>query len=126
MAKEIRYQKEFGEAASYSEFHRTIDKCYCIDIDCIEWRPGRGIVAIICTTGNLVDNGHIINSKPYIWKRTELERKIASEMSAKMNVPAYYVIHSKDLSTFHVHYLPNIDQYAVMDQEQYRIWITLL
>lgn len=126
MTKEIKHRDQFGEGSSYSEFHRTIDRCYCIDLDCIEWRENRGVVALICTTGRLNDNFHINNSKPFIWKRTELERKIVSEMSEKTGVPAYYVIHDKDLSTFHVHKLPNKEEFVVLNREEYRIWISLL
>lgn len=125
MSKDIKYKDKISDY-DYSLFHRNIAGAYSIDIDSVEFRKGKGIVALICRTANLNDNNHIYNSKRYIWERTEFERNIVSEISQKMNIPAYYVIHTKDLSIFHVHKLPNKEVFKVMSREEYSVWISLL
>jgi hypothetical protein len=125
MSKQISHWDKMSDA-DYSQMHRTISGAYAIDIDQVEWRADRGIVAIICTTGNLNDKYHILNAKPRIWERTKFERMIATEIASKLNVPAFYVIHTKDLSCFHVHNLANISEFTELSQESYKIWVSIL
>jgi len=125
MSKEIKYSDKIGDA-DYSQMHRTIPGAYVIDIDQVEYRSGRGIVAMICVTGNLNDVNHIHYSKSQIWERTKFERKIVAEISTKINVPAYYVIHTKDLSCFQIHNLSDLSSYTQLNEEEYKIWISLL
>ena len=125
MTKNIRYSDKLRDA-DYSQMHRTIPGAWVTDIDQVEWREGRGIVAILCTTGNLNDANHIQNSKIHIWERTRFERMIVTEIANKLNLPSYYVIHTKDLSCFQVHKLSNLSEYTQMSQEEYKIWLSLL
>ena len=75
------------------------------DIDYVEYRKGRGIVALIDVTGEMEDEGHLLNSKKYIWARTKMQREILSTMSKALRVPAYFVLHTKDMTLFHVYNL---------------------
>lgn len=111
--------------SEYSLWHRTLGKDFLmVDIDCVEYRPGRGIVALIAVTGNCKNEQHIINSKKFIWKRTAVERSILIELSKSTSCPAYYVIHDNDLKTFHVHNLSEgLDKYQRMDNKQYTNFI---
>ncbi len=121
----MKLEKTNSRQSPYNDWHRNLgQECYAIDIDWIEYRTNKGIVAIICTTGKLKDNNHIINSKPMIWTRTELERKIIKEIATKLNVPGYYVIHSEDLTEFHVHNLrEDLKNYIRMGQKEYTDFI---
>jgi len=93
-------------ASAYSQWHRTLGSDFCtMDLDYVEWRRGRGIVALIDVTGNMNDEQHINNSKETIWRRTEMQRDVLETLSNAIGVPAYFVLHTKDLSLFHVHNL---------------------
>lgn len=74
-------------------------------MDYVEYRMDRGIVAIIDVTDNLKNEQHIVNSKEIIWGRTKIQREILSTMSEALKVPAYFVLHTKDMSLFHVYNL---------------------
>src|SRR3990167_79241 len=112
----------------YSEFHRTLGgDCYATDIDFVEFRPGRGIVGFFGVTGRLKDEKHLINSKPMIWARTEVERQILYQLSISTGKPAFLVIHTSDMNTFHVHNIKNsIDQFDKFNQEEYTQFIKKL
>lgn len=100
-------QEKIGKRPSeYSEWHRTLGSEYLTaDIDCVEYRIGRGIVALIDVTGEMEDEGHLLNSKKYIWARTKMQREILSTMAEALRVPAYFVLHTKDMALFHVYNL---------------------
>lgn len=61
----------------------------------------------------------MINSKRFIWERTKLEREILLQLSNKILVPSYFVIHDDTLSIFHIHTLPDTIQFQKMNREQY-------
>ncbi len=109
----------------YSQWHRTLGSgCYAVDIDFVEFRPGRGIVGFFGVTGRLNDERHIINAKQMIWSRTKIEREILHELYVKTGVPAYLVIHTEDLSVFHVHKVSDsIEQFRRMNNEEYTKFI---
>lgn len=110
--------------SEYSAWHRTLGNgCYAVDIDWAEYRIGRGVVALIAATGRLKDERHIINSKKFIWKRTEIERAVMTEISGLSRIPAFFVIHTEDLSVFHVHELPDITKFKSMNNEEYSDFI---
>lgn len=111
--------------SAYSLWHRSLGADYlAVDIDFVEFRKGKGIVAFLAVTGECVDENHIINSKKYIWQRTQLEREILVTLSVKVNVPSYFVIHNNDLTIFHVHDLSkNLTEYTKMNNEEYASFI---
>lgn len=111
--------------SDYSLWHRTLGKEYLsLDIDFVEYRSGRGIVAIMAVTGNCNDENHIKNSKKYIWKRTTIERDILISLASGINCPAYYIIHDNDLSVFHVHnLLEDLNDFTPMNKDQYAEFI---
>jgi len=68
-----------------------------IDIDSIEWRGNRGIVAFIETAF------FNLNGKTEMWEaieRKNTEMLILDELSKLTGKPAYLVLHTPDLSTF--------------------------
>jgi hypothetical protein len=98
-------QEKIGKRPSeYSEWHRTLGREYLTaDIDFVEYRIGRGIVALIDVTGEMEDEGHLLNSKRFIWERTKMQREILSTMSKALGVPAFFVLHTKGMTLFHVY-----------------------
>jgi hypothetical protein len=118
-----------GERNSdYSLWHRSLGAAFlAVDIDFVEYRQNRGIVAFIAVTGRLNDEKHIMNSKKFIWKRTAVERKIMLELSLKTGVPAFFTIHNNDLSLFHVHNLAeDLSDFKRMNQKEYGDFIKQL
>ena len=80
----------------YSNWHRTLpDFCYCIDFDFVEWRSGRGIVAII-EVAVRDTNQSLANQLD----RKQFEAKILYEAARKLNVNAYIVFYNESLSAF--------------------------
>jgi hypothetical protein len=112
----------------YSLWHRQLSpQFFAIDIDFVEYREDRGIVAVLAVTGRCKDEKHIVNSKKYIWKRTKLERKILVEFSEKLTIPAYFVIHDDSLSIFHVHNLnKELTKFTKMNEKEYAEFIKAL
>ena len=120
----MKLEKTGVRASNYSVWHRLLGPEYfAVDVDFVEYRANRGIVALLAVTGECNDEFHILNSKKYIWARTELERKILAELSAKLGVSAYYVIHTRDLSLFHVHNLADLGIFQVMGSQKYAKFI---
>ena len=115
-------QEKIGKRPSeYSEWHRTLGSEYLTaDIDYVEFRRGRGIVALIDVTGEMNDEGHLLNSKKFIWARTKMQREILSAMSKALGVPAFFVLHTKDMTIFHVYNLSDIAEKPLrMSCEEY-------
>lgn len=121
-------QEKLGiRPTEYDYWHRTFGyEYFCVDLDFVECRRDRGIVALIDVTGNMNDEPHLINCKRFIWKRTELQRKVLLDISEALKVPAYFVLHTKDLSIFHVHTLPNLEDFKKMDKDSYADFIKSL
>ncbi len=115
-------------ATEYSQWHRTLgDGCFGVDLDWVEFRLDRGIVAIIDVTGNLNDENHITNSKKMIWNRTNMQREILETVAKALGVPAYFVIHTTDLSLFHVHNLAyDLKDFTRLSRSQYTEFIKSL
>ena len=108
---DVKQEKTGKRPSKYSEWHRSLGREYlAVDIDYVEYRIGRGIVAFIDVTGEMEDEGHIINSKKYIWKRTTIQRKILSTLSKALGVPSYFVLHTKDMAMFYVYDLSDINE----------------
>ncbi len=110
---------------AYSLWHRSLGSdYYAVDIDYVEFRKDRGIVAFLSVSGECVDEKHIINSKKFIWERAKLECKILLKLSQEFNVPSYYVIHTADLAIFHVHKIGDkLDVFKKMNQKEYSNFI---
>ena len=123
-----KMEKTGERNSAYSAWHRSLGADYlAVDIDFVEYRKGRGIVAVLAVTGNCNDENHIQNSKKFIWARTSLEREILLNLSQKLSVPAYFVIHDNDLSVFHVHDLNiGLASYQRFDNTAYGTFIKQL
>jgi hypothetical protein len=117
----VKQEKIAKRPSEYSEWHRTLGSEYLTaDIDFVEYRRDRGIVAIIDVTGEMEDEGHLFNSKKYIWERTRMQRNILSTISKALNVPAYFVLHTKGMTLFHVYDLSDsTEKPNRMTREQY-------
>lgn len=124
----MKEEKTFTRVSPYNLYRRNFGPPhYALDIDWIEYRPNKGIVALICTTGRLQNKQHIQNSKKFIWIRTKLERKIMKTIADKLKVKAYYVIHTEDLSYFEVFDLDySLNNPEEMNQNQYSEFIKCL
>ena len=113
-----------SRVSAYSDWRRGFgNNCYCVDIDYCEVREGRGIVALIAETGRLENEQHLINSKPMIWARSGVERLALSHLACKCQVPAFYVIHTEDLTVFHVCNIYDFNDYKKMNKEEYEKFI---
>lgn len=101
----------------YNRWHRTIGQpYYMLDLDSVEWRSGRGVVAII--ERSLLTNVYPVE-KVLEFKKFEI--KVASEISQKLGVPSFLVFYTDDLQTFHVYKIQNeqASPQATMDNGQY-------
>jgi len=83
--------RQRGYLKSYNKWHwqNLPSWCYMIDLDSIEFRPNRGIVAIIETR----------STDTYLNK---FQYEIVTRIARLLNVPAYLVRHSLDLKMFKV------------------------
>jgi hypothetical protein len=124
----IKCEKTGNRPSEYSLWHRSLGPEYfAIDLDYIEFRKERGIVAFIAVSGETINEKHLINSKKYIWARTLIERGILKRLSEKTGIPAFFVIHTKDLKIFHVHNLgEDLSTFKKMEKEEYSKFIKLL
>lgn len=106
--------------SEYSEWHRSLGQgCYAVDVDWVEWREGRGIVALIATTGNCESISHCLNSLPKIWERTQIERTILRGLAFAAGVPSFYVVHTTNLESF---VIINLEEQALRNDFD-KVWI---
>jgi len=107
ISREKRYQ--ITEDLIYKEWRRRVgDDCYAMDLDWIEWRPKRGVVAVIETRGT----DTMLNK----W-----QLKVMLEVANALRVPAYFVryyVEDNKLIQFKVMNLRN-DQTLIMSEEEY-------
>jgi hypothetical protein len=88
---------------SYNLWHRTIgDSYYMIDLDCVEWRSNRGVVAILERSLDMQSGAleQIIEEKRF-------ELTVYSQVARKLEVPAYLVFYNEGLTTFKVFMIQN-------------------
>ena len=123
-----KQEKTGGRASDYSLWHRTLGSDFLtVDIDFVEYRKDRGIVALIDVTGEMNDEAHMNNSKRFIWARTGLQFKVLSLMSVKLGVPAYFVLHDRGLTIFHVYDLAKgLDDFRRLTQAEYAAFLRQL
>lgn len=82
----VRGEESGKRDLTYSTWHRTLpDYCYMVDADSIEWRNGKGIVAIIETC-----NG---NATIY---RKKFQMMILRELASKLGIAVYLVAYYTD------------------------------
>lgn len=122
-----REEKTGIRVSDYSLFRRKFGSEFLTtDLDFVEYRNDRGIVALIDVTANMKDEFHLMNCKRFIWRRTEFQRMILLNISKALKIKAYFVLHTTDLSIFHVHTLPNIEDFVKMDKNSYTNFIKSL
>lgn len=123
-------EEHTGERSlKYSAFHRELGQGYMmVDVDCVEWRWSRGIVALCAVTGRMKDEAHILNCKRFVWERTLVERLALAQIAVALKVPAYYVLHDEGLSVFHVHEITsgNFENYRRLTRDEYANFIKSL
>jgi hypothetical protein len=104
----MNVEKTGFRSLEYSEFRRTIgDKLYHLDLDWIEWRSGRGIVALIET-------------KKY-GDVSQFQRLVYTEIAKKLNIPAFVVTYH-NLEKFLVKDMFT-DKIQILTQEEYKEFI---
>ena len=107
---------------TYSTYHRTIgDKYYALDFDFVEWRNGRGIVALFECALNHTTSQQILQKKQF-------EFTVYTEASRKLQVPAYFVIYDKLLVWFEVYKIENEEAtpWKKMNNEEYTEFLRAL
>lgn len=89
-----------------------------IDIDCIEWRSGKGIVAIIERSLYNPDAGY---SQKEIINLKKFEMMIITELGQKLKVPTFLVFYNKELTQFDVYQIVNSEAqfWRTMNNEEY-------
>jgi len=99
---------------TYSRWHRTLpDKCYCMDLDWIEWRAGKGIVAVIET-------------KDYRSRGIgRFQKEVMLIIANALKVPAIFVKFRFDISPaiFCLEHLQS-GKKKNMTESEYRDWLT--
>jgi hypothetical protein len=97
----------------YSLWHRTIGpEVYATDLDFIEWRNGRGVVALI-------------EAKQGRGRLSDFQRKVFCELSQRAKIPFYVVRYDETMTRFTVMRLP--DNYAdELSKEEYVDWLKKL
>jgi hypothetical protein len=58
------------------------------------------------------------NSKTLIWHRAQIELEILKELSEKFGVPSYFVLHTKDLSLFHIYKISEIPMNYIKEEKE--------
>jgi len=78
---------------TYSRWHRTLgDPYYMIDLDSIEWRSGKGVVALIETA----------RLEAIVYKK-KFQIKVMKELAQRLGVLAYLVLYNEELTLFEVY-----------------------
>jgi hypothetical protein len=114
----------------YSVWHYKLDwSCKCRDIDYFEIRENK-VKAILEVTGKLKNEEHLkrsINpmSPRCIFKRLSLQKKILHELSNKLSINAYFVIHTEDLNVFYI-FDYDFNNLNVYNKEEYTSWLNSL
>ena len=122
----VRKESSNARSMDYSNWHRSFSHfCYAIDVDFVEYRINRGIVGLFGITGNFEDERHMINSKKYVLARNYVEREILKDLTKDQKFNAYLVLHTKDLTLFHVWNLTlhEVPLWQVYDKVQYQKFI---
>jgi len=95
----VRQEQSFKRPSIYSEYHRTLPNwCYTIDVDWLEWRNNRGIVAFIETAVKLPET-----NPSSILQTKEFEFKVLSELRRRTKIPTYLTIHTENCENFWVY-----------------------
>ena len=103
----VRQEETNQRDLTYSHFHRTLpDFCYMIDLDSIEWRAGRGVVALIETAKNVA-----------LVYRKKFQLKIIRELAQKIGAKGFLVLYNEELTMFEVYDLLSHEDWAKCDKQ---------
>lgn len=112
-------EEQTGERdLTYSRWHRTLPNyCYMVDLDAIEWRIERGIVAFI----------ELAKSQAIVYKK-KFQLKVIQELAKKSGVPAFLVLYNDELSLFEVYDLLSAPEWSscnkkVLNRDEYSSFI---
>ena len=107
--KEITGERDL----TYSKYHRTLsNKCYYSDLDGIEYRYGRGIVALI-------------ELKLWYGKLGRHQPNVMDDFKLNTPYPLYVVWYTKPIKDFKVLNWRTKEE-CVMSEPEYREWIESL
>ena len=108
----------------YSTFHRSLPPfCYMSNLDSVEWRAERGIVAFIETA--IRDQKQTLSQQIDTKK---FEAKLLLELQYRTKIPSFIVFHNLELTTFQVFKVtPEIESkmylWKVLNQVEYKQFI---
>jgi len=114
MTSTVRQERTFERDLRYSQWHRNKlpAKCCCTDLDWIEYRYGKGIVAFI-------------EAKLNKDRVTNFQRDVFQELERLTGVPFYVVRYNEELTEFMVMRLS--DNFTeVFDEAEYIEWMSNL
>lgn len=96
----------------YSHWHREAlpGWCYATDLDWIEWRSDKGIVAFLETKMN--------------GRLSPFQQKVYAELERITGIPAFYVSYDKQLTVFTVTRISDGSSVGIFNEEEYVAWIT--
>lgn len=120
----VREERFNSRDLRYSNWHRTLpDFCYMIDLDCVEWRSNRGIVAFIETA--LRDPNQTMSDQ---LDNKSFEVKVLHELFNRTDIPTFIVFYSDDLNTF---WIFSVDDgktvwLKTVEKTEYEKWIQTL
>lgn len=78
---------------TYSRWHRTLPRwCWMVDLDSIEWRSERGIVALI----------ELARYEATVYKK-KFQLKVLKELARQAKIPAYLVLYHNSMNLFEVY-----------------------
>jgi len=103
---------------TYSRWHRTLgDPYYMIDLDSIEWRSGKGIVALIETA----------RFEAMVYKK-KFQLKVLKELAERIGAPAFLVLYNDELTFFEVYNLLSAHEWSlctkkIMNRDEYSRFI---
>ena len=103
---------------TYSRWHRTLgDPYYMIDLDSVEWRSEKGIVAVIETA----------RFEAMVYKK-EFQLKVLRELAERIGVPGFLVLYNDELTFFEVYDLLSAPEWSsctkeVMNRDEYSYFI---
>ena len=106
---------------TFHKWHRTLPShCYMVDLDCIEWRSEKGIVALI----ELARHTAIVYKKKF-------QCKVIKELATKAKIPAFLVLYNDELTYFEVYDILSGEEITqctkrIMGQNEFRSFIESL
>lgn len=123
-----------GELWEYAEWRRNQDhSSWFTDIDYVEYRDDRGVVAFLEVTGKFKNEQNMLAGMPKMRLRLERRIEVFKQIASALGVPYYLIVHDINVSVFHVYTIlyddgseGNLNEYKRMTPEQHKKFIQAL